>query len=78
MKMYSLTKCFYVPECNFYYKKAQITSFKKIIAICVLVNHFLISTIFYNKKYFKTNNTANTYISGVIFFALPVARLITT
>ena len=32
----------------------------------------------YNKKYFNTNNTAKIYISGVIFFALPETRLITT
>ena len=32
----------------------------------------------YKNTYFSTNRTANTYIRGVIFLALPVNRLITT
>lgn len=32
----------------------------------------------YRKIYLHTNSTARTYISGVIFFALPHTRLITT
>ena len=32
----------------------------------------------YKKIYLHTNNTASTYISGVIFFVFPQIRLITT
>lgn len=33
---------------------------------------------FYRKIYLHTNSTASTYISGVIFLALPVTRLMIT
>ena len=36
------------------------------------------SVLFYKKIYFNTNNTANTYINGVIFLPLLQITLITT
>ena len=40
--------------------------------------YFISFTLFYKKIYLHTNNTASTYINGVIFFAFPQVTLITT
>ena len=41
-------------------------------------NNMMPISVFYRKIYFSTNRIARIYISGVIFFALPLTRLITT
>lgn len=52
----------------------------KINTITQIINgtYFIRFTLFYKKIYLHTNNTASTYINGVIFFALPQITLITT
>lgn len=45
---------------------------------CCLSQSFILISYIYRKIYLHTNNTANTYINGVIFFDFPQTRLITT
>ncbi len=57
----------------------QIT-FKLVLDLLFLRSKLLLSlcSTFYKKIYLQTNSTASTYMSGVIFFALPHTMLITT
>ena len=57
---------------------ALIYTDEKKIRKAVWLRIFFSAFIFYRKIYLQTNNTASTYISGVIFFAFLQKRLITT